>query len=197
MVKYWDADRFEQILRLPGHLGVVWSLDVSFDGAYCVSAGSDRSLRMWSRTEDMVFVEEERERHFEVQIESSMEKKEQHDAAAESGALPSIESLKGAERLLEALELAQKEISLAQQPGYVASPLLLGQTPLKYIASTLKYIKASDLEQALLVLPFHLVQCLLLLLNEVSFVICVKICNLCDVYTMLILIHLWKCKQHS
>ena len=71
VVKYWDADRFEQILNLPGHFSCVWSLDIPMDGSFCVSASQDRSLRLWRRTEDLVFVEEEKERAFEAQAEIS------------------------------------------------------------------------------------------------------------------------------
>ena len=53
-------NRFEQILHLPGHVGPVWGLDVSYDSAFVVSVGSDRSLRVWRRTEDQVFVSEEK-----------------------------------------------------------------------------------------------------------------------------------------
>lgn len=59
-VKYWDADRFEQILYLPNHISSVWGVAVSPDGSYAVSVGQDRSLRIWERTDDLVFIEEER-----------------------------------------------------------------------------------------------------------------------------------------
>jgi WD40 repeat protein len=53
--------RFEQILLLPGHRGSVWALEVSpQDGAQVVSVGQDRTVRVWERGEDLVFVEEER-----------------------------------------------------------------------------------------------------------------------------------------
>ena len=52
--------RFEQILVLPGHRGSVWSLGMSPDASRLYSCGQDRSIRLWVRTEDLVFVEEER-----------------------------------------------------------------------------------------------------------------------------------------
>jgi U3 small nucleolar RNA-associated protein 12 len=79
MVKYWDADRFEQILMLPGHCSTAWGVDMSFDGALCVSVGGDRTLRVWRRSEEMVFVEEERERALGAQID--------REAAASEGAV--------------------------------------------------------------------------------------------------------------
>ncbi len=59
-VKYWDADHFTCVLLLAGHKGSVWSLSISTEGAILVSGGHDRSIRLWRRSEDLVFVEEER-----------------------------------------------------------------------------------------------------------------------------------------
>ena len=72
-IRYWDADRFEQIQILPGHLlgSSVWGLDVSSDGSYCVSCGQDRTIRTWRRGEDLVFIEEEKDRALEAQVDLS------------------------------------------------------------------------------------------------------------------------------
>jgi len=59
-IKFWDADRFECILLLSGHKSSVWSLSISTEGSTLVSGGQDRSIRLWTRTDDLVFVEEER-----------------------------------------------------------------------------------------------------------------------------------------
>lgn len=54
-------NRFEQILLLPGHRGSVWGLEASpQDGAQLYSVGQDRTVRLWERGDDLVFVEEER-----------------------------------------------------------------------------------------------------------------------------------------
>ena len=45
LVKYWDADKFEQLLELPGHQGAVWGLAVSHLGDLVVSCGGDRAIR--------------------------------------------------------------------------------------------------------------------------------------------------------
>ena len=44
-MKYWDADKFEQLLELPGHQGAVWGLAVSHLGDLVVSCGGDRAIR--------------------------------------------------------------------------------------------------------------------------------------------------------
>lgn len=69
-IRYWDGDRFEQVLYLPGHKGTVWSVGVGLEGAFVFSAGQDRSLRRWMRdVDDLVFVEEEKERALEAQVD--------------------------------------------------------------------------------------------------------------------------------
>ena len=44
-MKYWDADKFEQLLALEGHHGPVWGLAVSHLGDMVVSCSGDRALR--------------------------------------------------------------------------------------------------------------------------------------------------------
>ena len=67
-VRYWDGDRFEMILVLRGHSAEVNCLAVSArnQGAVCLSGGMDRQVRVWERTRDIVFLEEERERELEA-----------------------------------------------------------------------------------------------------------------------------------
>jgi U3 small nucleolar RNA-associated protein 12 len=100
-----------------------------------------------------------------------------------------LESLKGGERVMEALELAdlesraleewekgnraalllssttaqQLKASKSKKP---ANPLLLGLDPDRFVLRTLRTIKRPDLEEALLVLPFHLVERLVLRLGS-------------------------------
>jgi U3 small nucleolar RNA-associated protein 12 len=71
-VKYWDGDRFEQILTLEAHKSEVWALAVAPSGAFLVSGGHDRSLRIWRRTEEQVFLEEEREKEFDAVVEKDL-----------------------------------------------------------------------------------------------------------------------------
>jgi WD40 repeat protein len=60
LVLFTFIDSFEQVLVLPGHRSAVWGMELAPDASFCVTAGQDRSIRLWRRTEDMVFVEEER-----------------------------------------------------------------------------------------------------------------------------------------
>jgi len=66
VIKYWDGDRFEHVLTMEGHKGEAWALAVARDGSFFVTGGHDRSLRVWRRSEEQVFVEEEREREMDA-----------------------------------------------------------------------------------------------------------------------------------
>jgi len=71
--QYWDADRFEHILTLQGHhKGEVWGLATSADGTFFATASHDRSIRLWRRSEEQVFLDEEREREATAAVERNL-----------------------------------------------------------------------------------------------------------------------------
>jgi len=179
LVKYWDGDTYDMILELRGHTSEVWSLCISNDGEFVVSASNDRSIRMWTRTMDQVFLEEEREDRMErMFFEEAIDRhaKSRDAQMKESGEMlesqiagkKSIESVKSAERLIEGIELVlherERESAILfnkNKNNNKKNPLLLGMSPLKYALRVLRSIQSSEMEQALLVLPFHLVEKLL------------------------------------
>lgn len=73
VVKYWDVDKFEQLLTLEGHHGEVWCMALSAHGDFLVTGSHDRSLRRWERTDEPFFVEEEREKRLESLFEADLE----------------------------------------------------------------------------------------------------------------------------
>lgn len=174
-LKYWDADRFEQVLMLPGHVSSIWGVDISFDGNFCVTVGADRTMRVWKRTEDLVFVEEERDRALEAQIDDEAEKTVPLvSASVVLTSTPTAESAAGGERLLNAIDLVEREL-LEAESGLVkgrsakhANPQLLGKSPQKFMVLTLRQIASHDLEQALLMLPFHYARRFITILLEVN-----------------------------
>jgi U3 small nucleolar RNA-associated protein 12 len=189
--------RFEQILYLPGHVSCVWSLDISYDGAFCISGGQDRSLRIWERTEDMVFVEEEKERYLEAQVNKATERDIDDHIIDSTGVASSknLESVKGGELLMEALDLVEAELddikecnirienggSIRRQPN----PMLLGLTPYKYMIRCLRQVKAPDLEHALLILPFHYVgRFISMLLELIQQGLELELCTRCAVFLL-------------
>ena len=55
------------------HLVQAWCLVVSSMGDFIVTSGADRALRVWQRTEEPFFVEEEKEKRLESLFEADLE----------------------------------------------------------------------------------------------------------------------------
>ena len=133
VIKMFDADHFEQVMALRGHHGEVWGIACSGVGDFIVSCSNDRSIRVWERTDEQVFLEEERERELEENFESSLNRssngkhtlgslKDKQDtnvqqegapdmSESESGSATtrSVANVRSGELLIEALELASTE----------------------------------------------------------------------------------------
>jgi U3 small nucleolar RNA-associated protein 12 len=95
-VKYWDGDRFEHILTLGGHhKGEVWAMAVASNGSFFVTGSHDRSLRVWRRTEEQVFLEEEREAEADAAVERDTRDPEGDDILASVDAVGPIDAATG------------------------------------------------------------------------------------------------------
>ena len=237
--------RFEQILTLPGHVGSCWSLSLTSNSKNIFSCGADRSIKLWSRTDDIVYIEEEKERYLDAQVELSIDKQageitavsnftsnddNNHDdndgnntsvaplAATTTtvtstgdiiAGMSNLESVKGGERIIQALDLIEEEVSLQLDTNYLLynltassdhsnngsksnsnsnssnknstdeallidkpsnNPIMLRKSPLQYMIHIIRSIPMADINQSLLVLPFHyaarLLKMLILLLNR-------------------------------
>ncbi|XP_074648521.1 WD repeat-containing protein 3-like [Tubulanus polymorphus] len=185
-VKQWDGDIFEHIITLTGHHAEIWCLAVSNNGKYVVTGSHDKSLRFWEKTQEPVVLEEEREMERE---------KEYEDAAGENQPVvpgetnnevgmagrKTLETVKSAEKLMEALELYKEENAKLDEHAMECKlskkeiappplhPLFMAYkvtTPSKYVLMVLKKIKSSELEESLLVLPFSYVIDLLEILHH-------------------------------
>ncbi|KAF2013314.1 F-box/WD repeat-containing protein pof1 [Aaosphaeria arxii CBS 175.79] len=175
MIKSWDGDKFEQIQRFKGHHGEIWAMTVARTGDFIVSASHDKSIRIWTKTDEPIFLEEERERELEELYESnlanSLEDETQLDGEpAEAGAASkqTISTLTAGERIAEALELGLEDLELVREweqkkksnPN-IAPPqrnplfLALGNISAeRHVLNVLAKIPAAQLHDALLVLPF-------------------------------------------
>ncbi|NXL45920.1 WDR3 protein, partial [Podilymbus podiceps] len=185
-IKQWDADKFEHIQTLEGHHQEVWCLALSPNGDYVVSASHDKSLRLWERTREPLVLEEEREMQREAEYEESVAKEEQPVVAGETqgetglAGKKTIETIKAAERIMEAIELYREETAkLAEHKAickaagkeipFPVNPILQAYgniTPSAYVLEVFRKVKSSELEESLLVLPFSYVPDLLRLFNE-------------------------------
>ncbi|KAK3046606.1 beta transducin [Extremus antarcticus] len=176
VVKTWDGDKFEQIQRLGGHHGEIWALVVSRTGEMVISASNDKSIRFWEVGDDLVFLEEERERELEEVYEGTLaqnldrdfrdEEQEGDEVAAASK--QTIATLTHGEKVMEALELSIEDLRLmetherdkAKNPKLAApqrNPQFLALNKISaesYVLSTLQKIPTPALNDALLVIPF-------------------------------------------
>jgi U3 small nucleolar RNA-associated protein 12 len=188
-IRYWDGDRFEQILLIEGHFAEVSSLAIARTGAFVLSAGMDRQVRVLERTTDIVFLQEERERELDRIFDKDSGREEgktteildrnrateenensgdPDESRGDAAVKRSILSVAGGDRIMEALELADEELqairALGKQQGMgkrAANPLLLGKEPADYVLWVLQTVKTSELEQSLVMLSTRHVERLL------------------------------------
>jgi U3 small nucleolar RNA-associated protein 12 len=175
MIKSWDGDKFEQIQKLKGHHGEIWAMTVARTGDFVVTASHDKSIRIWSKTDEPIFLEEERERELEELYENtlatSLEDDEQLNGEGVEAAAASkqtIGTVTAGERIQEALDLGLEDLDLVQQwevqkrsnPKTAPpqrNPLFLALNNIsaeRHVLNTLSKIPAAQLHDALLVLPF-------------------------------------------
>ncbi|KAK8808615.1 hypothetical protein WA158_008516 [Blastocystis sp. Blastoise] len=74
-IKYWDADAFINICTIGNHFGEVWCLCISHLGDFIVTGGHDRALHIYKRTNEQIFIEEEKEKEQEEQIDKEIDEK--------------------------------------------------------------------------------------------------------------------------
>ncbi|XP_053144476.1 WD repeat-containing protein 3 [Hemicordylus capensis] len=185
-IKQWDADKFEHIQTLEGHHQEVWCLALSPNGDYVVSSSHDKSLRLWERTRELLVLEEEREMQREAEYEEDLAKEGQPVVAGETqgetglAGKKTIETVKAAERIMEAIELYREETAKLKEHTAICkaagklvplpvNPILQAYgniSPSAYVLDVLKKVKSSELEESLLVLPFSYIPDLLVLFNQ-------------------------------
>lgn len=185
-IKYWDADKFEQIQRIDGHHGEIWALAVSNSGTAIITASHDKSIRVWEETSEQIFLEEEREKEIEELYESTLTTSLENDPESENqsgevaaASKQTVETLMAGERIVESLELGMADLAVVREweeaklsNSSLAPPqrnpifmTLGGISAEVYVMNTLQRIKASALHDALLVAPFSTVPLLFTFLN--------------------------------
>ncbi|XP_043273092.1 WD repeat-containing protein 3 [Venturia canescens] len=164
-VKQWDVDSFQKIITLPGHSGEAWNCAVSPNGLFVASCGSDRVVRLYERSSEPLVLEDE--------AEEEREKEENELVTGETSAvqgqkqqlLPSRKTAnteKAAELILECLDVCKdyrEELANVVPPNPPpALPLLMQAynctTNEEFLLETFKRVRASDLDETLLLLPY-------------------------------------------
>lgn len=174
-IKSWDGDKFEQIQRFKGHHGEIWAMTVARTGDFIVTASHDKSIRIWSKSDEPIFLEEEREREIEDMYEktlaTSLEDEEPFNgerAEAVDASKQTITTLTAGERIQEALDLGLADLEvmrdweqqrksnpkIAPPQRNPIFPALGNISAERHVLATLSKIPAAQLHDALLVLPF-------------------------------------------
>ncbi|KAI9828771.1 MAG: hypothetical protein M1832_001876 [Thelocarpon impressellum] len=187
VIKYWDGDKFEQIQKLEGHHGEIWALAISRTGSFLVSASHDKSIKVWSQTDEQIFLEEEREKELEELYENTLTASLEQDDTTGDGEGQEVaaagkqtaSTLMAGEKITEALELGMADLETmtawsaakATRPS-LAPParhplfLALGDISAEaHVLATLQKVPAAALQDALLVLPFAAVPALFTFLD--------------------------------
>ncbi|KZF25906.1 putative small nucleolar ribonucleo protein complex subunit Dip2 [Xylona heveae TC161] len=177
LIKYWDGDKFEQIQKIDGHHGEVWALVPSRTGEFIVTASHDKSIRTWRQTDELIFLEEEREKELEELYENtlttSLEQEEGNEEGGEqreavAAGKQTAETLMAGEKIAEALDLGLADLEVmriyraakaenpnaappARNPLYMALGNISAED---HVLSVVQRIPAAALQDALLVLPF-------------------------------------------
>lgn len=136
---------------------------------------------MYGKTNDQVFLEEERENELDEVIDDGLTKQHAHEevttaTVAEAGQ-QTVQSIKSGEDLIEAIALwqsetdAEKEWLAGGQRGPAPTPHVLIQYSDEgekdaYLLKAFKRVSAAQLDQALTLLPFALVPSLCAILNQ-------------------------------
>lgn len=161
---------------------------VSQRGEYVVTGSHDKSIRIWEKTEEPLFLEEEREKELEEMYNNDLPDSKpsgEDDDEAEAVSKATSESMMAGEKIMEAIELADAERETlktyeeemerlgpekgAALPKPTRSAELQARGDLsgeEYVWKTIKSVPAAGMEDALLVLPFRQVISLLVYLDQ-------------------------------
>lgn len=186
VIKSWDGDKFEQIQKIQGHHGEIWSLAISHSGEFIVTASADKSIRIWEQTDEQIFLSEEREREMEELYDDTLATTLGDEAAdgenrpeAVAAGKQTIDTLTAGEKIIESLDLGLEDLALVREHNEkkasnpnIAPPqrnplyLALGNVSAeRHVLNTVQKIPAASLQDALLVLPFAKLPALFTFLN--------------------------------
>lgn len=182
-LKSWDGDKFEQVQKLAGHYGEIWAMVVGKTGDLVITASHDKSIRIWSLSDDLIFLEEEREKEMEELYEQTLTTSldaenevlgDEMDDMAVAPHKQSVGTLTSGEKIMEALELGIEDLDTVQDweiqrvsneniapprrdPLYLAFGNISAE---RHVLNTVLKLPAAQLQDALLVLPFSVLPAL-------------------------------------
>ncbi|KAJ1611998.1 WD40 repeat-containing protein of plant origin [Cryptosporidium canis] len=198
-LKLWDTDKGELITILHqkstyGQVPII-CLGLTFDGDRIICGFLDRTIRVWFRTDQQLFIEEEREKEQEEQLEREILHGNTHDYAENTASVSvmsrptrkTFESLKSTEKLMEVIDIAYnhyiellkfdmivaesvKEGNLEESRNMAPppSPLEIGELSVQeYILTSILRISPNLLSEVVWSLPLLYAEKLLVLIEPV------------------------------
>lgn len=163
-IKQWDTDIFQKIVTLQGHAGKAWNCAISPNGIYVVSCGSDKVVRLYERTLEPLILQDEEEEEREHQENELATGESTVVPGQKQQSLPSrktVSSEKGAELILECLDISKEYNEQLSKTTTDKAPVIPLQMQAynctnteDYLLEIVKQIRASDLEESLLLLPY-------------------------------------------
>uniref|UniRef100_A0AC35UC20 WD_REPEATS_REGION domain-containing protein n=1 Tax=Rhabditophanes sp. KR3021 TaxID=114890 RepID=A0AC35UC20_9BILA len=168
VLKQWDAVKFVKIQTLKGHSGDVRCLAQSTDSKFIVSASSDKSIRCWDLTEEIIVLSEQEEMDREKEFEAKMVEEEDiipgdlRNQEADLANQKTIESIKNYEDIVDALMIVREEaLRMDNEDKYVPHPLIAnyGSKSLDhFVIDAIAKIRTTNIERALLMVSYDYVK---------------------------------------
>lgn len=179
-VKQWDGDNWTMIQLFRQHQRGLWAVSVTANGTCVATAGADRCIRCFLRTQDIVFPHEEEERMAQEAMDEEAAKRaalQKLDGADVNGTGAAEVGIAGqqtattaeaAERLMEALDIVNVEQQRKQcgDDTTPRHPMLLNMSEWEFLWSTIETIRPSELRYTLLSLTSIHVDALLTALES-------------------------------
>lgn len=199
-LKLWDTDKGELITILHqkstyGQVPII-CLGLTFDGDRIICGFLDRTIRVWFRTDQQLFIEEEREKEQEEQLEREILHGNTNDYAENMASVSvmsrptrkTFESLKSTEKLMEVVDIAynhyinllRHELAVSEILGKGKSedsknplpppppPLEIGESSVQeYVITSIQRISPNLLSEVVWSLPLLYAEKLLVLIESV------------------------------
>ncbi|KAH9597974.1 Small-subunit processome [Trypanosoma melophagium] len=156
-LKHWDGDNWTMIQVFRQHQRGVWSLEATANGTCIVTAGVDKCIRCFLRTQDIVFPEEEEERMAQEAMDeeaakrTAMQTLEQQNPEVGVAGQVTTATTAVAEKIMEALDLVSVELQRRENTEDLAPPhpLLANKSVWEYLWSIIESVRPSELRHAL------------------------------------------------
>lgn len=165
LLKQWDANNFENITTLRGHKAGLLALTVGSSADFVVSSSRDKSLRVWRRSGDQVFTEEEREKELEALYDSNTAHQEVNLDNEDEVTRPSNPAIamSSADKFLETLQqcVDDRHATLAAVEGgdtrMERDPIFLAHNNVSaedYLLSVVESLNITQMLDILMIMPY-------------------------------------------